>query len=275
MIIIFLMGGLIAFQTLNIENLELKIIFTQFFTVLIIPLLVLIIIIMLINSVSRRYYENFSSLLENQVKNQIAYYEQLEEKSNDLRAFKHDYENHIQCLKYTLESESEAKEMALEYIEGLNYLFEETQNKFNTGNFITDALFNEKNVICEKSGIIFEHLGVVPMTYIKAVDLCILLFNLLDNAIEACGRINEGEKYIRTITDYKHNHLNIMVTNTVSEPVKIQNNFIPTTKSNKTNHGFGLFNIHRIVNKYGGKMKMGCENGIFSVEITFYAPKND
>jgi sensor histidine kinase YesM len=270
LVISFLMGGLISVQAAETDAYELKLTFSQIFTILITPSLVVVLIILLINSVSRKYYENISRLLENQVKRQIKYYEQLEEKNNDLRAFKHDYQNHIQCIKYTLESDS--TEDALEYIESLNYSFEETQKKFNTGNYIADALFDEKNIICENAGITFKHTGAIPITYIKVVDLCILLFNLLDNAIEACSKITDGEKSIKSFSDYKSNHLNILITNTVSEPVKILNNYILSTKSDKSNHGFGLMNIQRIVKKYDGRMKMTCENNVFLTEITFYAP---
>jgi sensor histidine kinase regulating citrate/malate metabolism len=264
------MSGLVAFQTFSADSPELKDMFSQIIIALTVPSLVIILIILLIDSISRRYYENISWLLESQVKRQIKYYEKLEEKNNDLRAFKHDYQNHIQCLKYTLESET--TEDALEYIESLNYSFEETKKIFNTGNYIVNALFDEKNIICKKAGITFKHIGAIPMTYIKAVDLCILLFNLLDNAIEACSKITDGEKCIKSISDYKSNHLNILIANTVSEHVKIQNNYIISTKSDKSNHGFGLINIHRIVKKYDGRMKMICDNRMFSVEITFYAP---
>ncbi len=273
LIIFFFTGLLLSLQNVRTDFYETKQVLSQLLFLLIIPAFLIIIVFLLINSISRRYHENISSVLESQVRRQIKHYDEAERLNSDLRAFKHDYDNHISCLKFAIETQG--SEAALEYINNLNYAYKETQKKFDTGNYIADALFNEKNSICEKAGISFEHTGVIPATCINDVDLCILLFNLLDNAIEACKRIENGERIIRASTNYKNDLFNIKISNTVNEPVKIYNNYIASTKDNKSNHGFGLMNIHRIVNKYDGKIKMDCEDGFFTSNIILCASSGE
>ncbi|MCL2078160.1 MAG: GHKL domain-containing protein [Oscillospiraceae bacterium] len=267
LIIIFFGGGLAASQIDEIFHIELRAPFLIFFTLINILILLITTISLLFNSVSRKYYENISSILDLQLKKQIRHYEQIEELNSDLRAFKHDYNNHMLCLKSMIESQNNIE--ALKYIEDLTSSFKETQKTFDTGNSIADALLNEKNDICIKNGITYEHDGHIPPSGITAVDLCILLFNMLDNAIEACEKITNGAKEIKTVSDFKNNYFYIKASNTTKEPVKIQNNFIPSTKPG---HGFGLTNIRRVAEKYDGSIKLNCDGGLFQIEAVLNVP---
>ena len=260
------MGGLVAFQTAKIDDHDLKLNISQTFSLIIIPVLLIIIVFLLINNISRKYYENISGVLEEQVKIQVNHYERIEELNDDLRGFKHDYNNHLLCLRSMLDTQSYNE--AAEYIANLSDSFPVLCKNFDTGNHIADALFEEKSALCTKKSITFEYGGYIPETRIEAVDLCILLSNLLDNAIEACGKINEnGERSIKITSDFKNGHLYIKVSNSVHEYVKILHNSIPTTKEDKSNHGFGLMNINRVVEKYNGIIKMKCEDNTFFTEI--------
>jgi sensor histidine kinase YesM len=266
LLIIFLTGGLSASQNAVIDDYELKLAISQIFTLLIIPILLIIIMFLFFNSVSHKFYENISKILERQVEIQVKHYEQIEQLNSDLRGFKHDYNNHTLCLKSMLDAK--CYDEAAEYLENLTGSFPDIERKFNTGNYIADALFDEKNAVCENSGIAFDCKGIIPSTKINAVDLCIVLSNLLDNAIDACMKIDEADsKKVNVAVDYKNDFLLIKVSNTVHETVKIHNNFIQTSKEDKSNHGFGLMNINRIVEKHKGDLKMSCENKVFSVEI--------
>ena len=223
---------------------------------------------LVIKSISQKHYKNISVTLENQVKTQIEHYKQINAMNKDLRKFKHDYNNHMLCLKSMIE----LKELdeAAKYIEALGDFLPGTDN-FNTGNYIADALLEEKNTACIQKDISFECSGIIPYGRMSPVDLCILLANLLDNAIESCEKCEKingsGNKKIKAVFDFKNDHLFISLSNSVCEQVKIHNNFITTTKKNASAHGFGLMNIHRVVNKYDGDLKMYCDNKIFNVEV--------
>lgn len=260
------LSGLISFQHLRIENLEVQIRFLRVFSIVIIPVLILIIIFLVINSVTRKISENISTTLENQVKIQVRHYEQINKINADLRGFKHDYKNHMLCLKSMIESGSTGE--ASDYIENLGDFTVTLDKTFDTGNYIADALLDEKNTLCTQKNIAFECRGVIPFERINPVDLCVLLANLLDNAIEACEKISESEKRkINTVLDFKNNHLYIKISNSIHEAIVIHNNSVLTTKDDKSAHGFGLLNIHKVVEKYDGNLKIHCKDELFIVEI--------
>jgi len=266
--IIFFTGGLAASHLVVFSNPEVNRFLPQFFTVISVLVLVITTMVLLINCVSRNYYENISYILNRQFKKQIEHYKQLEELNSDLRGFKHDYKNHMLCIKSMIEQQG--NEDALEYMENLTATFNEKQRKFDTGNYIADSLFSEKSIICEKKGISFEHKGVILQDCIEDIDICIILSNILDNAIDACEKIDDGTKKIKIVTDFKLNCLYIKATNTVSGFVDIQKDFIHSTKSDKANHGFGLINVKRAVDKYNGELKMLCKDGLFTTEIILH-----
>ena len=263
---ILALSGFIAFQNMRIADYETQIVLLRVFSLAIIPVLIMMVIFLIVNSVLRRISEDTSASLKKQVEMQVKHYEQIEKKNADLRGFKHDYKNHMLCLKSMLESQSCAE--AVEYIENLGDFFPIIPKNFDTGNYIADALFDEKNTLCIQKDISLECKGIIPFGRIGAVDLCTLLSNLLDNAIEACEKITQpADRKIKAVLDFKNEHLFISISNTVHEQVRIRNNFISTTKENKAVHGIGLMNIQRVVEKYGGNLKMQCSDETFKTEI--------
>jgi len=101
----------------------------------------------------------------------------------------------------------------------------------------------------------------------KAVALA--LGNALDNAIEACRKLPEGEKRLIEIdVRYQNDRLTIRVANT-SKPVEIINNACATTKSNTIIHGYGLPNIQKAVAENGGNSVIRCEGGMFILSVIF------
>ena len=100
----------------------------------------------------------------------------------------------------------------------------------------------------------------------KILDITTLLGNALQNAYEATRKTSD--RYIQVeIVDHSE-EIFLSISNT-SEKMDIPSDLqIQTSKKDKTNHGFGLKNIHRIVDKYNGKISISCENHIFTVDIT-------
>ena len=90
-----------------------------------------------------------------------------------------------------------------------------------------------------------------------------LLSNLLDNAIEACGKLESGRKiWVKLVREKRQFVLSIR--NTVSEPVNIQDDGIPTSKEDKGKHGIGLKNVQMILDKSQGMGMMRYEEECFS-----------
>ena len=99
-------------------------------------------------------------------------------------------------------------------------------------------------------------------------DLVTLLTNLLDNAIEACEKldpkISPSNKTIQFKMVIEDSQLIISVRNPVIKPVQIINNTIVTSKKNPAYHGIGLLNVDTVVRKHNGTSVLKCEDGWFS-----------
>lgn len=214
------------------------------------------------NCISKIYYNNINSILEKQIENQISHYKQTEQLNNDLRRFKHDYTNHMLCLKAMIGDNQ--SEDAVAYIEKINDEISRSSSSYNTGHKIADAILNEKSGAENDIKIKFD--GHIP-DFLDNVDLCIILGNAIDNAIEACRKIQSCEKTISISADIQHGHAILIITNPVSQETIISGTLPETTKSDPLNHGFGLYNIRRIVEKYEGDMNINAADGVFTLYV--------
>lgn len=140
---------------------------------------------------------------------------------------------------------------------------EQTDRSFlvNSHHAILDALFNTKATEAIQKGIDIDfELNDLSALPFDVSDMVVLFSNLLDNAIEACEKI-EGDRVIRVSAVLKQSFL-FSVRNTTL-PVEIKNDTIQTTKPNASLHGFGLSNIKLILNKYHADFVMDYEDGWF------------
>ena len=130
-----------------------------------------------------------------------------------------------------------------------------------------DALLNYKNSIAKKKNVKIRLEQSIPITLpYKSSDICSILGNLLDNAIEAAENSENKEIDVRIV--YAKNKLKITVKNYYTGKIKKDTggNFI-STKSDTKNHGIGLQSVTRIVEAYGGVMEVLTERSIFQVNI--------
>ena len=87
---------------------------------------------------------------------------------------------------------------------------------------------------------------------IDIYDMCIILGNLLDNAIEASRYVQDKNRSVELNIRQHEKYISMNVCNTVETKVQIENNKIKTTKKNKELHGFGIMSIKEISQKYNG-----------------------
>lgn len=171
----------------------------------------------------------------------------------------HDFRAHLNTLQDLLQNQ--------EYTAAVQYLSsvtkEQTERLFlvNSHHTILDALFNTKATEALRKGIdIGFELNDLSALPFDVSDMVVLFSNLLDNAIEACERVN-GDRVIRVSVVLKQSFL-FSVQNTAL-PVEIKNNTVQTTKPNTSIHGFGLSNIKLILNKYHADFVMDYTDGWF------------
>lgn len=192
-------------------------------------------------------------------------YERMLSSDRQLREFRHDYKNHMLVVTALLNAGK--NDEAAEYLETIKITSGVQKRQISTGNFVADAMFNNKNTLAEELGIKMSFVGTIPEKGITSSDLCTILGNLVDNAIENTKRFS-GEKYIRIEANARELFFVLSIVNPVNERVIIKNNRIKTTKSDSKNHGIGLKNVGRIAEKYGGKFRLSCDDREFVADIS-------
>lgn len=266
LIMLIFLSGLAASLSVSTEQLNIKMLYIQVFTVVLVVLSLITIIVLLINSISKKHFEQNAELLEEKMRSQLKYYIMLDEKDTEMRKFRHDFRKHMMCVISMLEEGSFSD--AENYIRKLTNKFNETVPSYKTGNYIADSILSDKAQECKDKGIIFKFTGVIPEKNLNPLELCTILSNSLDNAIEACTKISGMPTKIRMASDFKNNYWYVKIANTSSSDIKIRNNNVLTTKSDPLNHGFGLQNIKDVVNKHKGEFKIAQIDGDFILEIT-------
>lgn len=193
------------------------------------------------------------------------HYEEVENMYRQIRGWRHDYRNHIQVMKsYAASGDLDALQ---EYLDGLDEDLSTVDTVIKTGNRMTDAILNSKISLAKSRNIQVIADAHVPVKLkTSEIDLCIIIGNLFDNAIEASMALPENERMIRIYMDMKKTQLYMSFTNfTASGKMKKVNGRFSSTKGK--DHGFGLVRIDSIVERYNGYLRRGSEAGAFTTEI--------
>ncbi|WP_218619211.1 sensor histidine kinase [Paenibacillus sp. P46E] len=183
-----------------------------------------------------------------------------------MRGWRHDYHNHIQTMKAHL-ALGQTTELQ-EYLGKLDTDLSTVDTVLQTGNILIDAILNSKLSLIATKDISVNARATVPSKLqISEIDLCVIIGNLLDNAMEACLKQPiPSERYIRVYIGVLKEQLYISVSNSVSgEVIKNGKAFIST--KNSATHGFGLMRIDRIADKYNGYVNRQHEEGVFATEV--------
>lgn len=192
------------------------------------------------------------------------HYDEVETMYRKMRGWRHDYHNHIQTLKAHMDMAQYGQ--ASLYLDRLEEDLTTVDTVLKTGNLMVDAILNSKLTLIQERHIHTDATALVPEDIpISGIDLSVLIGNLLDNAMEACMRMPEEERFIRIYIDIVKKQLYISVTNSMSGNArKIGSHF---SSDKPGHHGFGLLRIDSIVQKYNGYLNRQTENGVFATEV--------
>lgn len=206
-------------------------------------------------------YETSSTRYQNKLlKNQV---DEVQNIYMTMRGWRHDYHNHLQSLKAKL-NKNQIDE-SIDYLNELEKDLDDIHQIVETGNINVDAILNSKLSLAMTHDIDVNVKVSIPKDLpINNIDCCVLLGNLIDNAIEACEKVNEN-KYIRLYIGLYKKQLYISITNATNEIVRKFDDEYITTK--RGNHGHGLKRINKVVEKYNGYINRKNEPGVFVTEI--------
>ncbi len=193
------------------------------------------------------------------------HYAEVENMYRQMRGWRHDYANHIQTMKaYAAKGDMQA---ITQYLDLLDTELRSLDTVVKTGNAMTDAILNSKVSLARSKDIPVKVDAHIPVALsVSELDLCVILGNLFDNAIEASLRLPPEQRMIRVYMDMKNTQLYISFTNlTAGRKLKKTDGRFETTKGD--GHGFGLVRIDRIVARLDGYISRNSEDGAFTTEI--------
>lgn len=232
-----------------------------------VPILVSAIGLLYVNIVIVLYAERAKSASDQKLQAELAehhyamqeqYYTQLRSEQEETRAMFHDINKYMQAMR-TLAAEGNVAEV--------NQMMAETQELFDSltavvdvGNSVVSVILNEYREITEDADISFTFDVSVPQNLgISAVDLYVLLGNTLDNAVEACASVPAEERYIRIQMRTYHNILFYQIENPFAEGYP--------QRSRGKNHGYGLQNVRKCVEKHDGHMSVSQNDNKFVLSM--------
>lgn len=188
----------------------------------------------------------------------------VKENEEQVRKMRHDLNSHLAVIQSLCEEKN--YEEVRKYAEQLSHDTVFSNGKILTGNHICDMVVSQKTAICEEHGIAFTFEGsLTNLKNMAAPDICGLLSNAYNNAIEAC--LPQQNAYIHTKVNATRNYTVIQITNPVEKKVTIRGNRIPTTKTDKKVHGYGIEIMNQLARKYGGSCSLRCSDTEFEVKI--------
>lgn len=192
-------------------------------------------------------------------------YEEIKEAYINMRGWRHDYHNHLQAMKAYLYM-NELKELD-EYLFKLEKDLDEVDNLVKSGNLMMDAILNSKITIMMNYNINVDFKAILPEKIkIADVDLCVMVSNLLENAIEACLKIPQEHRFIRVFSEVYGSQFYLSIQNSAMENLDFNaQNYISNKRGE---HGFGMKRVQLLVDKYNGFLNLQNEPGIFASEIT-------
>jgi len=230
-----------------------------------------ILVFYLINDIVKREMQmHENKVFQLQAKNQLEMYRSISENFDSQKRKTHEYKNQISCIESLLDKKQYSK--LEEYVKGIYGCLNKELDAINTNNVIVNAILNTKYQEADEKGIVFVfRVNDLSGLMIKDEDIVTVLSNLLNNAIEACETCSD-KRIIKFKFVKEDDKVIIAVRNTFNYSLVYENGEIKSTKvANAEEHGIGIKNVLRIIEKYGGSYVIEDQNKEFYFSIIFPA----
>ena len=193
------------------------------------------------------------------------HYREVDNMYRQIRGWRHDYRNHIQTMK-VLAANGDMDAIKA-YLDELDTDLNTVDTVVKTGNAMADAILNSKISLAQSKCITVNCDAHIPVKLkMSELDLCCIIGNLFDNAIDASMSLPEDQRLIRVYMDMKGTQLYISFTNfTSTKKQEKVGKLFQTTKGD--GHGFGLVRIDNIIERLDGYLSRNSEDGAFTTEI--------
>ena len=199
-------------------------------------------------------------------KDQEEYYDILYKKNETLKKFRHDYKNHLSCIRMFAERKDYLNLM--DYMNGIELISKDFLVEARTGNAIVDVVLSDVTQRFKDRGVLFEVSGMFPDNIkISNVDMSIIFSNAFINAAEASEKVEQQDKTVEISIKTINGKCIIQIVNPIAELIKIEDGMIKTNKEDKDNHGFGIMNIRTYIEKNCGILEYEIREDYFLTNI--------
>lgn len=197
---------------------------------------------------------------------QQAYYKEIESSQQTIRSLRHDMKNHLNIICTFLQNKD--YEDADQYLNELDREFITSAKVYCKSSTVNAVLSAKEQTAMDNSIHCDFQIGLEETPPVDNIDLCSLLANTLDNAIEACCKIPDySMRFLTLKARCKNNYFSYELVNSKVNAVVEESGHYKTSKNDSSLHGIGLENVERIVEKYGGDMKIDYTDDTFTVTI--------
>ncbi len=178
----------------------------------------------------------------------------------------------IKChdLKHQMRTVLSGKQVDSEEIRKIEDAINIYQSAYKTKNEALNVVLMEKDMLCKSKGIDLSCiLDGAGLEFMSDSDVYALFGNIMDNAIEAVSRIPAGNRAIGLQIKTHGSFVSVIVYNGYEGDLEFKGGLPQTTKGDRSNHGYGMKSIRYIVNKYGGRMLINGDGGVFRLTMLF------
>jgi two-component sensor histidine kinase len=244
--------------------------FTMISDILIIASYVSIIILGMFVLYIKKANEKYKYLLEMESllrKSQNYHYEMILASDVETREFRHDINNHIICLKEMMKIGN--YDDAKLYMDQLQKSISQIQKKtYHTGNEIIDAILNYHILLLNPGVDIRISSSCQCEINLNYVDLCSIVSNLLQNAVEALNNHKDGERFLKVKINSGEQTFTMEICNSIPlNSIALSDGVPKTIKQDKTNHGLGLKHVKKLVDKNDGVFDIMIQQQQFRVVV--------
>ncbi|MCI6465641.1 MAG: GHKL domain-containing protein [Faecalicatena sp.] len=205
-------------------------------------------------------------LVEKNLKLQQDYYQELEANQIEIRKFRHDMNNHFSVVSELLEDGKEAE--AKEYFRNLSGQLRARSRTFCKDSIVNAVINSKYNRAVEQGIDCFFNIEIDALWFLDNLDICTIFSNTLDNAIEACMKVEQDKRRISVKARCMENgYFSYEISNSKNQEIQVEEGHYKTWKRNTKSHGIGIENVRDVVKRYRGTMEISYDENTFCVLI--------
>lgn len=239
-----------------IDNTKLKLMFIISSILLIFSNIITFSVINRQNSLAKAEYE--LKLLKDNIDEQTKHYTELQSSHEEIRQIRHNIKS--MCIGTIAELKVGKTDNAIEQLQSNIDIIEKSSKTIDTGHPSIDSIIENKLIKCDELNITanlsYQYRELIT---VNEIEIAVIVGNILDNAIEACQKVDCSEKEIWGSIVVDRQNIIINIKNTA-----ISSNNLKTSKIDKKSHGYGLKSISHIAKKYNGYAKFSFNDNIFT-----------